>query len=66
MNVEVNGYHTPLSTAVESENLDLVEFLVANGADIHQEVSRMFEGTVLHQACMVRNAIFFSFGLDLI
>ena len=66
MNVEVDSSDTPLSVAVYTENLDLVEFLVANGADINQKVPRMFEVTVLRQACMVRNANFFSFGLDLI
>ena len=64
VNVVVNGGHTQLSIAVETENLDLVEFLVANGADINQEVPWIRKGTVLHRACEVRNANFFSIGLD--
>ena len=64
MNVVVNGGHTQLSIAVETENLDLVEFLVANGADINQELPSFARGTVLHMACMVQNANFFSIGLD--
>ena len=61
MNVVVDDFDTPLSFAVETGNLDLVDFLVANGADVNnQEVPRMRKGTVLHQACMVRNANFFS------
>ena len=44
-----------LSNAVTTQNLDLVEVLVANGADINQRVAFCEEGTVLHEACEVRN-----------
>ena len=66
MNVVVNGGHTQLSIAVETENLDLVEFLVANGADINQELPSFARGTVLHMACMVRHANFLSIRFNLI
>ena len=58
--VVYDGSDISLSCAVETGNLDLVEFLVANGADVNQEVPRMLNGTVLHHACMVRNANFIS------
>ena len=46
-------YQSPLFKAVEKENLDLVELLVANGADVNQRVSQHDGETVLHQACSV-------------
>ena len=45
---------SPLSRAVGNRNL--VEFLVANGADVNQRLPYLKEGTVLHAACSVRNA----------
>ena len=51
-----------LYNAGEKKNLDLVEVLVANGADVNQRVRDLNRGTVLHQACSVRNAfIIFNF-----
>ena len=58
MNVVVDGMDTPLFYAVRIGNLGLVEFLVANGADVNQEVPRLRKGSVLHHACKVRNANF--------
>ena len=58
MNVVVDDFDTPLSFAVETGNLDLVDFLVADGADIDHEVPCMQKGTVLHQACMVQTNFF--------
>ena len=49
---------SPLYNAVENRNLDLAEFLVANGADVNQRVPDLGRGTVLHRACWVRNANF--------
>ena len=51
--VVYDGSDISLSCAVETGNLDLVEFLVANGADVNRGVPRMVYGTVLHQACEV-------------
>ena len=65
MNVIVN-VETPLSSAVDSGNLDLVEFLVANGGDINQEIPCVEKGTVLHMACVVRNANLLSIRFNLI
>ena len=53
MNVVDDFNRTLLSIAVDSGNLDLVELLVANGADVNQEVPRFGRGTVLHEACSV-------------
>ena len=66
MNVVDDNYGTSLSIAVETRNLDLVEFLFAHGADINQEVRCMGNGTVLHMACMVRNANFLLIRFNLI
>ena len=66
MNVVVDDTETSLFCAVETGNLDLVELLVANGADINQEVPCMENGTVLHMACVVRNANFLLIQFNLI
>ena len=52
MNCVVDN-RSPLFAAVENKNLDLVEFLVANGADVNQRLRRWFDKTVLQHACMV-------------
>ena len=44
-----------LCKAVEERNLDLVELLVANGADVNQRLAWLEEGTVLNQASSVKN-----------
>lgn len=66
MNVVVDGRDTPLFCAVWTRKLDLVEFLVGNGADVNQEVPCMEYCTVLHIACMVRHANFLSIRFNLI
>ena len=53
MNCVVDG-RSPLYEAVETENLDLVELLVASGADVNQRLPDLGRGTVLHRACSVR------------
>ena len=55
----VFDYQSPLFKAVENKNLDLVEFLVLNGADVNLRVPRNEGGTVLHEACLVRNNMLF-------
>ena len=54
MNVNcVVNRQSPLFKAVQMGNLDLVEFLVANGADVNQRLPILDGGTVLHYS--VRN-----------
>ena len=58
VNCVFNG-QSPLFKAAVSRNLDLVEFLVANGADVNQKLPYLKEGTVLREAGSVRNPIVF-------
>ena len=57
---------SPLCGAVEKRNLDLVELLIAYGADMNQRLPWLGGGTILHQACGVRNTfiafLFFDFS----
>ena len=54
--VDGRGDRSSLYNAVSVGDLDLVEILVASGADVHHQRYRWDdEGTILHLACMVRN-----------
>ena len=54
--VDGRGDRSSLYNAVSVGDLDLVEILVASGADVHhQRYSYVDGGTILHLACMVRN-----------
>ena len=45
--------HSPLLKAVKGRNMDLIEFLVFNGADVNQRIPYCNGGTVLHFVCWV-------------
>ena len=52
MNCVFDEEFSPLKTAAEYNNLDLVEFLVANGADINQKFGEI---NLIYFLLMVRN-----------
>ena len=50
-----------LFEAVAYQSLDLVELIVANGADVNRKLLLLDGGTVLHRACKVSNFNYFLF-----
>ena len=55
------GNQSTLCKAVASQNLDLVEIFVANGADVNQRFEQLNGDTVLVIACSVRNTLILVF-----
>ena len=53
VNCAIVGGQSPLCKAAENKNLNLVEFIVANGADLNQRLPSCEGGTILHHVCSV-------------